>query len=202
MADIGQNDPSGIGKCGNGFNESDTVPGEIGNFLRLVPFKMFTEIGQAIFYLKLQLFRVGYQIRDAHEQPPGRAAVNHAMIEAQREVRFHHRHEPVLARVPTGCAPGGADAEHQRLFRQRDGRGPGQSERAKVRHSGNGTTRHFRRQLALPRQFDQFVVRPDQIFQRPFVRAAKDGNQHAFFRFNGERGRRQLPFTAAQGAHE
>jgi hypothetical protein len=27
------------------------VLGEIGNFLRLVPFKMFTEIGQAIFYL-------------------------------------------------------------------------------------------------------------------------------------------------------
>ena len=51
VVDIGQNDPSGIGKCGNGFNESDTVLGEVENFLRLVPFKMFTEIGQAIFYL-------------------------------------------------------------------------------------------------------------------------------------------------------
>jgi len=111
-----------------------------------------------------KLFRVGYQIRDAHEQPPGRAAVNYAMIEAQREVRFHHRHEPVFARVPTGYAPGCADAEHQRLFRQRDGRRPGQSERAEIRHGGNGTARHFRRELALPGQFDQFVVRPIKSF--------------------------------------
>jgi hypothetical protein len=44
VAGIGQNDPPGIGKGGNGFNESNAVLGEIGNFLRLVPFKMFSEI--------------------------------------------------------------------------------------------------------------------------------------------------------------
>jgi len=41
---IGQNEPLRISKRGDGFNERDAVLGEIGNFLRLVPFKMFAEI--------------------------------------------------------------------------------------------------------------------------------------------------------------
>jgi hypothetical protein len=61
VSGIGQNHPPGIGKRGDGFNESDTVLGEIGN----VPFKMFAEILQTNLFLKLQLLRLLHQIADA-----------------------------------------------------------------------------------------------------------------------------------------
>ena len=43
-----------------------------------------------------------------------------------------------------------------------------------------------RGQLALARQFDQFVVALDQVRERLLVRVANHGHQHAILRFDGE----------------
>ena len=67
----------------------------------------------------LQLLRLRHQFRDALKQSSRRAAVNHAVIEAQRQVRLHDRHELAFGFVPERRAPTGTEAEHERLFRQR-----------------------------------------------------------------------------------
>ena len=55
--------------------------------------------------IKSQPFRVRHQIRDALEQTARRPAIEHAMVEAQRQVRLHHRHELTLDAVPMRFVP-------------------------------------------------------------------------------------------------
>ena len=47
----------------------------------------------------LQPFRAGKELSHACQQPAGGAAVEHAMIETEREIGFHDRHELALGRV-------------------------------------------------------------------------------------------------------
>lgn len=47
-----------------------------------------------------QFLGMHHEMRDTRQQPPRRAAVQHAMIETQREMRFGHRHKLLFLFVP------------------------------------------------------------------------------------------------------
>jgi len=50
----------------------------------------------------LELVRLLNQRRNPLQHPPCAAAVQHAVVEAQRQIRFHHRDELLGFRIPLG----------------------------------------------------------------------------------------------------
>ena len=60
----------------------------------------------------LQSFGVGQQLGNAREQAAGGAAVEHAMIEAERYVGFHHRHKLAFGFIPARHAPRRPHPQH------------------------------------------------------------------------------------------
>ena len=66
---------------------------------------------------QLQALGAGEELSHACEQPAGSAAVEHAMIETEREVGFHDGHECAFGCVPAWHASSGAHSQHQRLLR-------------------------------------------------------------------------------------
>ena len=114
---------------------------------------------------QLQLLGLAEELGDASEEATGRAAIKHTMIEAQRHVGFHHRHELTFRGIPAGLAPRRAHAENEGLLWQGNGRGPGQAEGAEIGDRGDRSASGVRGQLALVRQLDEFVIARDQFFQ-------------------------------------
>ena len=98
-----------------------------------------------------KLFRLAHQRSDARQQATSRAAIEHAMIETEGQVRFGDRHKLAFRFVPTGHTPTRTQAEHQSLFGQRNGRGPFQAESAEVRDRGDAAALRAGGQPALPR---------------------------------------------------
>ena len=84
----------------------------------------------------------------ARQQTACRAAIEDAVIETQRHVGFHDRHELAFGFVPIGHPAGGAHAQDQRLLRQRDRGRPGETEGAEVRDGGNRTARGIHREAS------------------------------------------------------
>ena len=60
----------------------------------------------AEFHRGLQLLRTGQQLSHAGQQAASGAAIENAMIETEREVGFHDRHELAFGLVPMRHAPG------------------------------------------------------------------------------------------------
>ena len=65
----------------------------------------------------LKFFRVHQQAGHAGEQAARRAAVQHAMVEAQRKRRFDDRHKLTFGFLPVRRFATRAETEHQGLFR-------------------------------------------------------------------------------------
>src|SRR5262245_62065177 len=96
-----------------------------------------------------EFVRFTHQRSNTRQQSTGRTAIEHPMIETQRQIRFGDRYKLALLFVPTRDAATRAQTQHQRLFGERNGCGQRQTECAKIRHCGNGTACRARRKLAL-----------------------------------------------------
>src|SRR5207247_261526 len=73
------------------------------------------------------------------------------------------RNETAFLLIPTGNFPYGAHAKHERLFRQRNGRRPGQAKRSEIRHCRYRTACRVSGQTALACERHQFVVALEQF---------------------------------------
>ena len=112
------------------------------------------------------------------------AAVEHAVVEAEREVGFGDGHE--FFAVPMRDNAACAHAEDERLFGQRDGSRPGEAEGAEVGDGGDGAAGGAGREPTLAREFDEFVIARDEVFERRLIDVAEDGNENTVFGFDGE----------------
>src|ERR1043166_6008143 len=78
----------------------------------------------------LERLWLSQQLRHTREQATGRPAVEDAMVEAERDVGFHYRHELTFFRVPLRHTARSAHAENKGLSRKGTGRPPGGAARA------------------------------------------------------------------------
>jgi len=84
----------------------------------------------------LQFSRVAEQLDDVLQETSSPAAVEAAMIEAEREFGLRSGNELLSPLAPNGCFLSGAEAEKKRLIGQGNGRSPIQAESAEI---GNGS---------------------------------------------------------------
>src|SRR5687768_7850584 len=120
----------------------------------------------------LQGFGLRHQRGDASQEAAGGAAVEHAMVKAEGEIGFGDGDELLFLFVPErGFAPG-AHAEHEGLFGEWNGRGPGEAEGAEICNGGDRSAGRAWRESARAGEFDQLVVAGDEFFERLFVGAA------------------------------
>src|SRR3989442_11014553 len=101
------------------------------------------------------------------------------MIKAEGEVGFGHRNELAFLSIPAGNGTPRPHAKHQRLLRQWNRGGPGESERAEVGHGGDRAARRSWRQATLARQLHKFGIATDQFLQRVLLRLTQHWNEHA-----------------------
>src|SRR5690348_12563356 len=77
--------------------------------------------------LLLKLHWCSQQCSNPRQQSSRGTAVEHTMIEAEGEICFHHGHELSFACIPAWHLASSSHAQHNRLLRQWNRRGPGQS---------------------------------------------------------------------------
>src|SRR4029077_17640308 len=91
----------------------------------------------------LQFFRRAEQLDYLLQETPGSAAVQAAMIEAEREFGLRSGNELLFFLAPNGRFLSCAEAEKQRLIGQGNGCSPIQAESAEIGNGGDAAGGHF-----------------------------------------------------------
>src|SRR5258708_2624219 len=106
---------------------------------------------------KLECFRPGQQLRHPGQQTAGRTPVEHAVVKAQRYIRFHQGDKWSSSFIQLWPAARGAHPEQEGLLRQWNGGCPRKTKGAKIRSRGKRTACRVGGELPLVSQLDEFV---------------------------------------------
>src|ERR1017187_6634679 len=93
------------------------------------------------------------------EQTPGAAAIQAAVIEAQRQLRCRHWNEFFLRFIPARNFLADTEPEQHGLIGQWNRRPPFNSERSEIRDCRDAAGLHVRRNTAFARKIDKFLDR-------------------------------------------
>src|SRR5436305_12413118 len=105
-----------------------------------------------------KFLRIFQQLDHAFEKTRCAAAVDTAVIEAERNLGFSLRNEFLLRFVPGRDFFPGAETEEQCLIGQGNRRAPFDTKRSEIRNCGDAAGLHVRRNTPLSRKIDKFLI--------------------------------------------